>query len=139
MKVKAKLLGRELPVEEREDFAARTETDFKESFVVQKNEISVEENEVEDEEAKKEDPINNSKEEGGDIDDDKVDNELPDDDFFDAQAKKADKIEKAGQDSDRNMAKEENPDEVIGDFFDKPMTVRKAQMKIKKKFSKISK
>ena len=131
MKVKAKLLGRELPVEEREDFAARTETDFKESFVVQKNEISVEENEVEDEEAKKKDPINNSKEEGGDINDD--------DDFFDAQAKKAGKIEKAGQDSDRNMAKEENLDEVIGDFFDKPMMVRKAQMKIKKKFSKISK
>ena len=73
---------------------------------------------------------------GGDINDGKINDELPDDDFFDAQAGK---IEKAGQDSDRNMAKEENPDEVIGDFFDKPMMVRKAQMKIKKKFSKISK
>ena len=72
--------------------------------------------------------------------DDKVDNELPDDDFFDAQPNRAGKIKNVKQDSHKNMADaEDNPDQVIGDFFDKPMMAKKAQMKIKKKLAKMSK
>ena len=52
-------------------------------------------------------------------------------------AKASGKIQKA----QKTMveAEEENPDEVIGDFFNKPMMAQKAQMKIKRKLAKISK
>ena len=90
-------------------------------------------------EIQKENAIDITKEVADDKDD-KVDNELPDKDFFDAQPKKAGKIQNMMQDSHKNMTEaEENPDQVIGDFFDKPMMAKKAQMKIKKKLSKMSK
>ena len=75
------------------------------------------------------------------FDDEKVDNELPDDDFFDVQSNKRGKIQKAVEDPLKTMveAEEENPDEVIGNFFNKPMMAQKAQMKIKRKLAKISK
>ena len=111
-------------------------TDVKDIYV-KKTEVI--ENSVEDEEKEeKENPLDTSKEVGDK--DDKVDNELPDDDFFDAQPNKAGKIQTMMQGSHKDMADaEENPDEVIGDFFDKPMMAKKAQMKIKKKLAKISK
>ena len=132
-KVKAKLVGKQLYVEEKEDISDLA--DVEESFV-DKTEISVEN---EEEEEKKEDPTNITKD-GGD-NDEKVDNELPDDDFFDVQPNKSGKIQKAVEDPQKTMveAEEENPDEVIGNFFNKPMMAQKAQMKIKRKLAKISK
>ena len=121
-------------MEEKEGTA---KTEVKEIYV-KKTEVN--ETAVEDEEKEEnENPIDITKEFTDDKDD-KVDNELPDDDFFDAQPKKAGKIQNMMQDSNKNMTDaEENPDEVIGDFFDKPMMAKKAQMKIKKKLAKISK
>ena len=132
-KVKAKLVGKQLYVEEKEDISDLA--DVEESFV-DKAETSVEN---EEEEEKKEDPTNITKD-GGD-NDEKVDNELPDDDFFDVQSNKRGKIQKAVEDPPKTMveAEEENPDEVIGNFFNKPMMAQKAQMKIKRKLAKISK
>ena len=130
IQAKAKLLGQH--VEEKEDIV---KTDVKEIYV-KKTEVN--ETAVEDDEEEKENPIDISKEVGDN--DDKVDNELPDDDFFDAQPNRAGKIKNVKQDSHKNMADaEENPDQVNGDFFDKPMMAKKAQMKIKKKLAKISK
>ena len=127
-------------MEEKEEIA---KTDVKEIYV-KKSEDN--ETTLEDDEEEIENAIDINKEEEREIDtskevghnDDKVDNELPDDEFFDAQRSKAGKIQKVMQDSHKDMAKEENPDEVIGDFFDKPMMAKKAQMKIKKKLAKIS-
>ena len=131
-KVKAKLVGKQLYVEE-EDISDLA--DVEESFV-DKAETSVEN---EEEEEKKEDPTNITKE--GRDNDEKVDNELPDDDFFAVQPNKSGKIQKAVEDPQKTMveAEEENPDEVIDNFFDKPMMAQKAQMKIKRKLAKISK
>ena len=126
-------MGKQLYVEEKEDISDLA--DVEESFV-DKTETSVEN---EEEEEKKEDPTNITKD-GGD-NDEKIDNELPDDDFFDVQSNKSGKIQKAVEDPQKTMveAEEENPDEVIGNFFDKPMMAQKAQMKIKRKLAKISK
>ena len=123
-------MGKQLYVEEKEDISDLA--DVEESFV-DKTEISVEN---EEEEEKKEDPTNITKD-GGD-NDEKIDN---DDDFFDVQSNKSGKIQKAVEDPQKTMveAVEENLDEVIGNFFDKPMMAQKAQMKIKRKLAKISK
>ena len=123
-------MGKQLYVEEKEDISDLA--DVEESFV-DKAEISVEN---EEEEEKKEDPTNITKD-GGD-NDEKIDN---DDDFFDVQSNKSGKIQKAVEDPQKTMveAVEENLDEVIGNFFDKPMMAQKAQMKIKRKLAKISK
>ena len=66
------------------------------------------------------------------------DDDLPDDEFFDAQPIKTGKSLEMGQDSPKDLD-EENPDEVIGDFFDKPMMAQKAQMKVKRKLAKLKK
>ena len=133
--MKAKLQGRQCYEEEKEDIADANKTEITD----EKTEISIEETktivENDEEEEREEDPINIAKEVGDN--DKKVDKELPDDDFFDVQPNKSGKIQKA----QKTMVEteEENPDEVIGDFFNKPMMAQKAQMKIKRKLAKISK
>ena len=89
------------------------------------------------EEEKIEEPIDDMEERESDAE--KVeDDDLPDDEFFDAHPIKTGKSWDVGQDSPKDL-EEENPDEVIGDFFDKPMMAQKAQMKVKRKLAKLKK
>ena len=138
LKVKAKLLGRQ--IEEKEDF---TKKDINETYVkdTEGNKTKEEEDEEEEEgggeeKEEEEDPIKIPNKDEGD-NDDKVEAELPDDDFFDARPNQGGKIQNVGQDSKNGGS--ENPDEVIGDFFNKPMMAQKAQMKIKRKLAKMKK
>ena len=89
------------------------------------------------EEEKIEEPIDDIEERESDAE--KVeDDDLPDDEFFDAHPIKTGKSWDVEQDSPKDL-EEENPDEVIGDFFDKPMMAQKAQMKVKRKLAKLKK
>ena len=142
LKVKAKLLGRQ--IEEKEDF---TKKDINETYVkdTEGNKTKEEEDKEEEEggeegggeeKEEEEDPIKIPNKDEGD-NDDKVEAELPDDDFFDARPNQGGKIQNVGQESKNGGS--ENPDEVIGDFFNKPMMAQKAQMKIKRKLAKMKK
>ena len=142
LKVKAKLLGRQ--IEEKEDFMKK---DINETYVkdTEGNKTKEEEDKEEEEggeegggeeKEEEEDPIKIPNKDEGD-NDDKVEAELPDDDFFDARPNQGGKIQNVGQESKNGGS--ENPDEVIGDFFNKPMMAQKAQMKIKRKLAKMKK
>ena len=88
-------------------------------------------------EEESEEPIDDIEERESDVE--KVeDDDLPDDEFFDAQQIKSGKGSDVGQEAPKDL-EEENPDEVIGDFFDKPMMAQKAQMKVKRKLAKLKK
>ena len=88
-------------------------------------------------EEESEEPIDDMEERESDAE--KVeDDDLPDDEFFDAQQIKTAKSWDVEQEAPKDL-EEENPDEVIGDFFDKPMMAQKAQMKVKRKLAKLKK
>ena len=136
VKVKAKMLGqnkKEDIVKEdtpKDDIA--NELYLKEPADIQKtleDDFGVEEG--------SEEPIDDIEERESDAE--KVeDDDLPDDEFFDAHPIKTGKSWDVGQEAPKDL-EEENPDEVIGDFFDKPMMAQKAQMKVKRKLAKLKK
>ena len=136
VKVKAKMLGqnkKEDIVKEdtpKDDIA--NELYLKEPDDIQKtleDDFGVEE--------ESEEPIDDMEERESDAE--KVeDDDLPDDEFFDAHPIKTGKSWDVGQEAPKDL-EEENPDEVIGDFFDKPMMAQKAQMKVKRKLAKLKK